>query len=304
MRKRKVLISSLLITCICSMFVIVGLNSAMSAGPQQVKMALIGHRGASGDAPENTLESIKLAWQQGAAGAECDIMLTKDEKIVLMHDDTTKRTTGGDADLMVADTEWDKLKTLDVGSFKGPQWKNVKIPLLSDVLTAIPEGKKLFIEIKSGDKNEGANRKILTLLIDLLRQNGIKGNKIVLISFDHNILADFKKLAPEFQAYIITAFVDWPGDWPYLKTSSDLDKYISFAKANNIDGIDMENSNVITKEWVSRLHKSGIKSTIWSYEKDDTIENAKRFENIGIDYLTTNYPGNIKSQLERRRGQV
>src|SRR5512140_286258 len=78
---------------------------------------IIGHRGASRDAPENTLESFRLAWEQGADGIEADFRLTADGRIVCMHDETTGRTTG--VNLNIADTALKELRRLDAGLWKG-----------------------------------------------------------------------------------------------------------------------------------------------------------------------------------------
>ncbi|SVB31168.1 uncharacterized protein METZ01_LOCUS184022, partial [marine metagenome] len=83
-------------------------------------MEIIGHRGASETAPENTLSSISEAWSQAADGVEVDIRLTKDKIFVCMHDTNTLRTSGENA--LVSETNFEKLKKLDVGSWRGKEW--------------------------------------------------------------------------------------------------------------------------------------------------------------------------------------
>ena len=260
-------------------------------------MAIVGHRGASDDAPENTLESMKLAWQQGATAAECDIVLTKDGEIVLMHDDSTKRTALGGIDLLVGQAEWAKLRELDVGSFKGEKWKGVKIPRLVDVLRVIPEGRRLFIEIKSGNMNTGADQAVLPALVELLSHEKIAPSAVTIISFDHNILAKLKMIAPQYQAFYLTTFVEYPGNWPYMRTDADLEKMIQTAKAAHIDGIDMENSSVISAAWVEKIHAAQLKTAIWSYKADDTVANAQKYRAMGVGYYTTNAPGVVRREL-------
>ena len=77
---------------------------------------IIAHRGASYLAPENTLASVKLGWQKDA-DVEVDVYLSKDNRIVVIHDSTTKRTSGG-TDLKVSESDSQELRKLDVGSFK------------------------------------------------------------------------------------------------------------------------------------------------------------------------------------------
>jgi len=109
---------------------------------------IIAHRGASADAPENTLAAIQLAWQQGADAAEIDVQRTADGQLVAIHDDTMLRTGG--VDWAVKDCTLAKLKKRDVGSWKSPQFFGERIPTLAEVLTIVPQGKRLFIEMKCG----------------------------------------------------------------------------------------------------------------------------------------------------------
>src|SRR6185369_848081 len=87
---------------------------------------LIAHRGASRDAPENTLAAFRLAWQQGADGIEADFRLTRDGRVVCLHDASTGRTAG--VDLAVAEASLEELKRLDVGGWKGARWAGERIP--------------------------------------------------------------------------------------------------------------------------------------------------------------------------------
>ncbi|MDD5287394.1 MAG: glycerophosphodiester phosphodiesterase family protein [Desulfuromonadaceae bacterium] len=261
-------------------------------------MKIVGHRGASEDAPENTLQSMKLAWEQGAYAAECDIIRTDDGKLVLMHDDSTKRTALDGVDLLVEHTDWNDLNKLDVGSWKGEKWKGVKIPLLEDVLRAIPDGNHLYIEVKSGDTNRGADPRVIDDLENLLEKEKISPEKITFICFDHDFLNRLKKRVPRYNAYYLTSFAEFPGKWPDVRNEVELEMYIREAHKNGIDGLDMENSPVITKEWVEKIHGKGLKAAIWSYSKDDTLENALKYKDIGVDFLTTNMPARILQGLD------
>ena len=260
-------------------------------------MKIVGHRGASEDAPENTLESLQLAWEQGAYAAECDITRTHDGKLVLMHDDSTKRTAREGVDLLVEATDWDELKELDVGSWKESKWQGVKIPLLADVLRAVPEGRHLYIEVKSGAANLGADARVLDDLENLLEKEKISPEKITFISFDHDFLNRLKKRLPRFNVYYLTTYLKFPGKWPKVRNEGDLETYIREALANGIDGLDLESSSVITREWVKRIHDQGLKVAIWSYRQDDSLEKALRYQEMGVDFLTTNTPAKILSGL-------
>ena len=79
------------------------------------KPLLIAHRGGSREAPENTLAAFHQAWQQGADGIEADFRLTRDGRVVCLHDAGTGRTAG--IDIAVAEATFAELRRLDVGSW-------------------------------------------------------------------------------------------------------------------------------------------------------------------------------------------
>jgi len=108
---------------------------------------IIGHRGASFDAPENTLASVHLAWAQGADAVEIDVHLSLDGRLVAIHDANTRRTTR--VNRKVARQTLAQLRALDAGRWKAPRWAGEKIPTLEEVLGTIPPGQRLFVEIKS-----------------------------------------------------------------------------------------------------------------------------------------------------------
>lgn len=108
---------------------------------------IVAHRGASHDAPENTLAAFRQAWALGVECVELDVRVTSDDQVVVMHDPSTKRITG--VDLVIADHTLPELTALDVGAWKGPQYAGERIPTLRDVLATIPPGRSLFVEIKS-----------------------------------------------------------------------------------------------------------------------------------------------------------
>ena len=86
---------------------------------------IIAHRGASHLAPENTMASVLLGWEKGA-DVEVDVHLSQDQRIVVIHDASTKRTTG--VDLKVADTPSHELRALDAGRLKGAEFAGEPIP--------------------------------------------------------------------------------------------------------------------------------------------------------------------------------
>jgi Glycerophosphoryl diester phosphodiesterase family len=111
-------------------------------------LEIIAHRGASADAPENTLPAMKLAWEQGADAVELDMYLSKDGRIVVFHDTTTKRFDGRER--KVAHLTLEEMRGLNVGAWKGEKWAGERVPDLVEILNTIPAGKRAVLEIKCG----------------------------------------------------------------------------------------------------------------------------------------------------------
>ncbi|GAB2573920.1 glycerophosphodiester phosphodiesterase [Gracilibacillus alcaliphilus] len=113
-----------------------------------MKTIIYAHRGASKQAPENTIPAFDLAYQQGADGIETDVHLTKDQIPILMHDEQLQRTTNGTG--FIKDFTYEELTNLDAGSWKNPRYQGTKIPTLEDLLTWNQDKQlKLNIELKN-----------------------------------------------------------------------------------------------------------------------------------------------------------
>ncbi len=151
----------------------------------------IAHRGASYDAPENTLASVNLAWERKADAVEIDVHLSKDNRIMVIHDKDTKRTSG--TKMIVQESLADDLRKLEVGDFKDPSFKGEKIPFLEEVIKTIPAGKTLLIEVKCGVE-------ILPYLVEMIRSSPLQ-SQLAVISFDFDVVAGIKKELPETPAY-------------------------------------------------------------------------------------------------------
>ncbi|HVT29659.1 MAG TPA: glycerophosphodiester phosphodiesterase family protein, partial [Lacipirellulaceae bacterium] len=127
-----------------------------SPAPAQL---IIGHRGASHDAPENTIASYKLALHQGADGFEGDYWLNASGRILDLHDKDTKRVAG--KKLVVTTAPFNQLRSLDLGIRKDPKWRGERMPTLEEVLAIVPADKKVFIELKSGPEIVAPMAKVL-----------------------------------------------------------------------------------------------------------------------------------------------
>lgn len=242
-------------------------SSARIGAPIQV----VAHRGASHVAPENTLAAVELAWRLGADAVEVDARLTQDERIVVIHDETTERTAG--TCLEVAATGSAHLRRLDVGRHKHPRFAGEHIPFLEEVLGTVPPGRQLFVEIKCAWA-------ILPLLAETIVRSG-KRSQIVLLGFDLDTMKAAKELLPDVPAC-------WLCDKRVL-VSYDL-SLVEQAKACRLDGLDVHWTGV-TRRFARAVKAAGLKLYIWTV--DDPAQ-AIRLQVLGADGITTNHPGRLR----------
>ncbi|MDG0792616.1 glycerophosphodiester phosphodiesterase [Cohnella ginsengisoli] len=158
---------------------------------------IIGHRGAAGEAPENTLASFRTAVTQGADAVELDIHLSADGEIVVCHDPTVDRTTDGAGSIALLTVA--ELKGLDAGSWFDPRYASEKLPLLEEVLALVPAGIMINIEVKCRYSIR-LEKRLRQLLATYRRQDGV-----VVSSFDHKALARLKQAAPSLRIGLLYA---------------------------------------------------------------------------------------------------
>jgi glycerophosphoryl diester phosphodiesterase len=120
---------------------------------------VLAHRGASADAPENTLPAFREAVAQGADGVELDTMVCGSGEVVVCHDEHLGRLAG--QNLAIASTPYDRLREIDVGRRFGERFKGVHIPLLTEVLAELPDGFWVNVELKCDSVGDlGLARKV------------------------------------------------------------------------------------------------------------------------------------------------
>lgn len=261
--------------CVCGLMCVAVL---WTAGCRR-HMEIIAHRGASYLAPENTMASVMLGWEKGA-DVEVDVYLTKDNRIVVIHDKTTKRT--GDRDLKVSETDSEELREVDVGRFKSEQYVGEKIPFLADVVATIPVGRKLYVEIKCGPE-------ILPFLVKLLDDSG-KRSQIVIIAFDFDTIVAAKRRMPDIPAYWLKGTEKDKVTRQYIRHDVGL---VEKVRAVGLDGLDLHYAGV-SKELVDAAKAAGQKLYVWTV---DDVEEAMRLGELGVSGLTTNRPGWLKEEL-------
>jgi glycerophosphoryl diester phosphodiesterase len=175
---------------------------------------LFAHRGLSSLAPENTMASFKLAREMGMPGIELDVHLTSDGKLAVIHDHSTSRVAG--AALEIERSTWKEISALEVGSWKGQQWKGERIVQLGELFEEFGEAFYYDIELKSNVPSDyGLEASVAACLRDAFSTKGGLTGRILVSSFNPMSLARFKYLAPAIPTAVI-----WSGDAdvpPYLR---------------------------------------------------------------------------------------
>ena len=242
---------------------------------------VIAHRGSSAAAPENTITAFDLAWEQQADGAEGDFLLTKDGHIVCFHDQDTQRITG--KKLIVKNTTLAELRELDVGSWKGEQYKGTLIPTIAEVLATIPEGKKIYIEIKCGAE-------IVTPLLREIEASTLASDQILIICFKAPVLKAIKQQAPHLKTSWLCGFKKnkagtiTPTDTSILKTLKDI----------KADGLSSSHQH-IQPSLIKQIQTAGINHHVWTVNEPAI---ATRFQQWGTGSITTDKPLLIKNALK------
>ena len=249
-------------------------------------MQIIAHRGASYDAPENTLAAVQLAWQQNADAVEVDIHLSKDGHIVVIHDGNTRKTAG--VKQPVAEQNLAQLRLLDVGKWKHAKWAGERIPTLEDVLAAVPEGKRLFVEIKCGPE-------CLPELEKVIRHSATRPEQIVAIGFALETMKAIKKMLPEIEVCWIAEFKrNWKtGGW-----SPKPQTLIQKATEAGLDGLDLGARGPITAAFVKQAKEARLKLYVWTV---DSPAKAKQLLRAGVDGVATNRPGWLRERIGMKR---
>jgi len=263
--------------------------SQTATGPNPL---VIAHRGASAQAPENTLPAFQLAWAQGADGIEADFQLTKDGHIVCFHDKDTTRLAG--RQLTVADATLEELRQFDVGNIQpqavedalrfwsGDKFKGTRMPTIAEVFATVPVGKKIFIEIKCGSE-------IIDPLLRELGSSGLTHDQVVVICFDSALLKSLKARDPKWQTAWLCSFSKRPNGKPrnapakVFKTLKEINALALMSGGGDVD-----------KNLLDTIRAAGIEHYVWTIN-DPKLAAAYRVQ--GADAIITDVPAEMRAAL-------
>jgi glycerophosphoryl diester phosphodiesterase len=236
---------------------------------------ILGHRGASSDAPENTLAAFLLALEQGADGVELDARLCRSGEVVVFHDERLERLTGAAG--RVADTSWADLAALEVRA--GPAGAAPgRIPLLTDVLEALPRTAFVNVELKSEDWN---GTRVAEAAGALLEAGG-HGDHVVVSSFDPRCLLRLALAHPRLRRGLLLD----------PDRSQLLQRHVMLHLVGR-DAVHPEAGH-LTEADVRDWHAGGRQVAVWTVDDPGT---ARRLRTWGVDTCITNRPGALRAAL-------
>ncbi|MBI5090892.1 MAG: hypothetical protein HZB26_00435 [Candidatus Hydrogenedentes bacterium] len=294
-------------TCVVMGILMMGGCETFKAGAPKGAIQVIGHRGASAYAPENTLASFRLAQELGADWFELDVHLSKDGEVVVIHDGDVDRTTTGRGN--VRDLTLAQLKAMDAGSKKNPKYAGEPLPTLAEALDLARGKCGVYIEIKDDDDDDDLMAKILrdaegqergsdgllrTMMkriqdsgtrnleltrktIALVRERRM-GRGVVLQSFSPIVCAVALAEAPELRTEFLGAQSDkHPEYW---------NAYMRWAALLPVAGMNVSDDS-LTEERLKQFHHAKRTVAVWTVDDEADM---RKLAGWGVDGIISNRP--------------
>ena len=237
------------------------------------KPFLYAHRGASAEAPENTLAAFCRAMAVGADGIELDVHLSRDGVPVVIHDATLERTTTGTG--RVAARSVSDLQSLDAGSWFAPHFADEVLPTLEETLRLFGGGRlRLNLEVKAVH----AGLAVLELLARFPRAD------VVISSFDHALLARLRRAAPDLPLAVL-AERDW---------------HLAVARAGALRASALHpRVDLVSRPLLAACRRLNLPVHVWTV---DDPGQARILARLGVAGLFTNDPGLLHQAFPQERG--
>jgi len=253
----------------------------------------LAHRGASARAPENTLEAFRLAVDAGAGGLELDVHMTRDGRVVVIHDPTTDRTTNGSG--TVREMTLEEVDALDAGYRFSPdgasypyRGRGLRVPTLDEVYEEFP-GTPVNIEIKEPRKG------VEEAVFRVIKEAGAEDRTIV-ASQRHAVIERFRRVSG--------------GEVPTAASRREIGAFYLLSRLRleelarpAYDALQVpqyyRGRTVVTRRFVEAAHARGVRVDVWTI--NDPRE-MRRLLDLGADTIMTDRPGVLAQVLEERGG--
>jgi glycerophosphoryl diester phosphodiesterase len=240
---------------------------------------IIAHRGASGNAPENTLAAFRKAVALGATFIETDLQLSRDARFVAIHDASVNRTTNGQGavhEMTLAD-----LRKLDAGSWFGSEFAGERIPTLEEIFEFSKKNDVVFyLEIKPGAAWGGEHA-----LVGALRESG-EIPRAVVISFDATIVLNLRKIEPTLMTGLL-----YDG-----QIENPLDKAVEIgARQVAVRG------DLVTPALIAQAKKKDLQVVCWTVNHP---AHMRMLAAAGVDGIMSDYPDRLVAAVRKEAESI
>ncbi|UZJ78141.1 glycerophosphodiester phosphodiesterase [Fictibacillus sp. KU28468] len=281
--------TSLLSAAVLGASLLAGHNADAESVQKHHDVLDVAHRGASGYAPEHTLTSYHMGDKMHGDYIEIDLQMTKDGKLIAMHDETVDRTTNGTGE--VKDFTLNQIKQLDAGSwfnekypqYAKPMYKGLKVPTLEEIFKTFGKNKNYYIETKSPEVYPGMEEK----LISLVNKYHINKDTLLVQSFSKDSLLKVHKLDPSLKLIQLLEYKKHA-----VLTDQDLNSYKQYAT-----GIG-PNKDYLDKAYVQKAVNGGLE--IHPYTVNETAD-MQRLIDWGVTGMFTNFPDKLHQVIEKNK---
>lgn len=244
------------------------------------KPMIIGHRGAAGEAPENTLASFRLALEQGVHGIELDVHLSADGRLIVCHDPTLDRTTDGSG--WIGRMNAADIRQYDAGSYFAVRFRGEKVPLLDEVFDLVPPGILINVEVK-----HSYDGRLEKALLSFLRERE-RLEQVVVSSFDHKCLYRMKQEEKGLRIGLLYA--------------ANLINHANYALMLGVGVHSLHpHHRLLEEEDVAKANSRGLATFPYTANDPDELHRLIR---CGVTGIITDYPARLRDLLARLQGEA
>lgn len=240
----------------------------------QGRTLIFGHRGASADAPMNTLPAFEMAAARGADGIELDVWRSKDGEIVIIHDASVDATTNGTG--LVQQMTLAQLRELDAGSHFSPQFAGTRIPTLDEVFEAV--GHRLLINVELKSETVGTDG-LEALVAEKIRRHNLV-RRVIISSFSPFALRRFRRLMPEVPVGFLYA--------------EDVPRFLRLFMIGLPHEARHPHHTMIDAAYMDWARRSGYRVNTWTVNDP---RRAAELRDLGVNALITDQPGKLREAL-------
>lgn len=243
-------------------------------------VVVIGHRGASAYYPENTMSAFRAAYEMGAEMIELDILLSKDDVPVVIHDETLERTTDGTGKVM--EYTYEELNKLDAGSWFGEEHTGERIPTLEEVLQFAKGKIAVNIEIKTEAVSDERERGIEEKAYELVKKYDMQ-DYVLFSSFDYRAIAHLKELDVNIAVALL-----YDKQQSYDKDPKEL------VESYNADAFNCSYRQ-FSKKWAEVTSEAGIPVFVYTV---NSRRKMKKMIKRGVNGIFSDKPDVLKSLVD------